>query len=214
MKTIAPGTTLLLIRHGETQWNLDQRVQGHTDIALTERGVAQAERLAEWLADERLDAIFSSDLQRARRTAEILARGKVEVVTDARLREVQFGAFEGLTVAEIEAGYPEAYHAWREDSVRNRPPGGETLEALRDRSLAALYDYLPQYPGQTVAVVAHGGTVRGCVCGLLDLPIEATPRFRVDNTSVSRFAFTERGPVLTAFNDTAHLRDRPAVGIR
>jgi alpha-ribazole phosphatase len=203
---VAAGTQLWLIRHGETQWNVDQRVQGHLDVPLTERGVEQARLLAAWLADEHLDAIYSSDLQRARVTADVLAGRGLAVVNDPRLREAHFGLFEGLTRPECQAIYPEAFEAWRTDSIRHRPPQGETLEALRDRGLASLAEHLPRHPGQVVAVVCHGGPIRALVCGLLDLSLEASPKFRIENTSVTRFLFTERGAMLTNLNDTSHLR--------
>jgi len=202
---VEPGTQLWLIRHGETQWNVDQRVQGHLDVPLSERGVEQARRLAAWLAEERLDAIYSSDLQRARVTAEVIAKGR-PVYDDRRLREAHFGLFEGLTGSESQAAYPEAFAAWRADSIRHRPPQGETVEVLRDRCLEALSEHLPKHPKQVVAVVCHGGPIRALVCGLLQLPLEASPKFRVENTSITRFLFTERGPMLTGFNDVSHLR--------
>jgi probable phosphoglycerate mutase len=197
---------LLLIRHGETGWNAEQRVQGHLDVPLSERGIAQAQRLAEWLATERLHAVYSSDLQRARVTAEIIAAGRSPVIQEPRVREATFGSFQGLSAPEIEAAFPEEYRAWRRDSLRHRPPGGETLEDLQVRCMAALADLLPKHGGQTVAVVAHGGPVRVMVCGTLGLPLEVYPKLRVENTSVSRILYASRGAILAGFNDTAHLR--------
>lgn len=207
---VAPGTQLWLIRHGETQWNADQRIQGHLDVPLSARGLEQTRQLVEWLAEEQLDAIYSSDLQRARVTADLLAKGRLPIMDDPRLREAHFGAFEGLTRPECQAAFPEAFEAWRTDSIRHRPPQGETLEALRDRCLASLAEHLPKHPGQVVAVVCHGGPIRALVCGLLHLSLEVSPNLRVENTSVTRFLFTQRGPMLTGFNDVAHLRTSAA----
>jgi 2,3-bisphosphoglycerate-dependent phosphoglycerate mutase len=203
---IGVGTLVLLIRHGETQWNVDQRVQGHLDVGLSERGVAQARQLARWLTDEPLHAVYTSDLQRAHATAEILAGDRAPVMDDPRLREAKFGVFEGLSSAEIEATYPEAFRAWREDAVANRPPGGETLEEMQERCMAALHEHLPKHPGQIVAVVAHGGPIRAMLCGLLDLPLRIYPKLRVENTSVARVLFTERGAILAGANDVGHLK--------
>lgn len=205
-----PGTQLLLIRHGETQWNLDQRVQGHLDIPLTERGVEQAVRLRRALEEERIHVVYTSDLQRARVTAEVLAGDRLPLKVEPRFRESCFGSFEGLTAAECEERFPEEYHAWRSDSVRCRPPGGETLEDLRARCMAALREHLPRHPGETVAVVAHGGPVRAMVCGILGMPLEMYPKIRVENTSVARLLFTARGPILAGLNDVCHLRASPA----
>jgi len=201
-----PGTQLLLIRHGETQWNLDHRVQGHLDVPLTERGLHQAERLRAALVDDGVHAVYTSDLQRARVTAEIIAGDRLPVYVEPRFRESCFGSFEGLTGVECEARFPAEYHAWRGDSVRNRPPGGETLEDLRERCLAALRELLPGHGGQTVAVVAHGGPVRAMVCGVLGLPLETYPKIRVENTSVARLLFTARGAILAGLNDVCHLK--------
>src|SRR5207248_3029517 len=117
--------------------------------------------------------------QRSRVTAEIVCAGRAEVECDSRLREGRFGAFEGLTSDEISARYPEEFRAWREDAVRNRPPGGETLEALQRRCMASLREHLPQHPGKVVAVFSHGGPIRVMTCGLLALSLDVYPRLRV-----------------------------------
>jgi probable phosphoglycerate mutase len=206
----APGTLLLLIRHGETAWNREGRIQGHQDAPLSERGLLQARLLARWLEPERLDAIYSSDLQRSRVTAEVLAERRSPVLLEPRVREGRFGAFEGLTHGEIRERYPEAYAAWRADALRNRPPGGETLEDLQERCMGALREHLPRHPGRAVAVVTHGGPIRVMVCGVLGLPMEVYPRLRVENTAVTRLLFTERGAILAGFNEVPHLRDAAA----
>jgi broad specificity phosphatase PhoE len=209
--TAAPGTTLLLIRHGETQWNLDNRVQGHLDVPLTDKGRVQARLLASWLASEPIAAVYSSDLCRASETAEIIAGSGAPLHLEPRLREAAFGDFQGLTTPEIVERFPEAYHAWRHDAVRNRPPGGETLEDLGERCMAALHDMVARHPGETLAVVAHGGPVRVMVCGILGLGLKVYPKLRVENTSLSRLMFTSRGSVLASFNETSHLRDSEAI---
>jgi broad specificity phosphatase PhoE len=202
----APGTLVLLIRHGETQWNLDQRMQGHLDVPLTERGAEQARQLARWLEPEPPEVVYTSDLQRSRRTAEILAGQAAEVTIDPRLREACFGEWEGLTRAECAARFPEVHAAWRRDALRNRPPGGETIEDLQARCMAALRDVLPRHPARRVAVVSHGGPIRAMVCGLLSLPLSVYPRLRVENTGVTRILFGERGAILAGYNDVSHLR--------
>lgn len=202
-----PGTTLLLVRHGETQWNREERVQGQIDVDLNDRGREQAERLARRLADETLHALYSSDLQRARATAESLRRPPLDVRSDPRLREVGLGVFEGMTVAEIRSAYPREWTAWREDALRQRPPGGETLQDLQARCSAAVAELLPRHAGKTVAIVTHGGAVRVLVCALLGLPLEVYGSLRVENTAVTRIVFGERRTILAGFNDTWHLRD-------
>lgn len=207
----APGTRLLLVRHGETQWNLDQRVQGHHDVPLTERGVEQAQRLASWLSGESIAAIYSSDLQRARTTADVLAGDRVPVTDDPRFREGRFGVFEGLTTPEIQARYPEEFRLWRESAVEHRPPGGETLEDLLERCVAGARDALARHGGETIMIVAHGGPVRVLVCGLLGLEMRHYPQIRVENTSVTRIYYTARGPILAALNEVGHLHASAAI---
>lgn len=203
---IEPGTRLLLIRHGETEWNRDQRIQGHLDVGLSERGREQARRLAPFLARDLPAVVHSSDLSRARDTALILARGEAEVRSDPRFREANLGVFQGLSAPEIEATYPEEYRAWRSHSATNRPPGGETLEDLSARCMEGLRDTL-RGAGGVVMVVAHGGPIRIMACGLLGLPVSAYGRLRVENTAVATFLYRPGGIMLAGWNDVSHLRD-------
>jgi broad specificity phosphatase PhoE len=150
-------TTLLLARHGETDWNRDGRFQGHADPPLNERGRRQAHALAELLADEPIDAIYSSDLLRAQETAQIVAtlRG-LDVVVDPQLRERDVGEWSGLTRAEIDERFPNQIQAWREGRV----VVGETREALTERVLAAARRISAAHPDGVVLVVSHGGALR------------------------------------------------------
>lgn len=203
----AAGTQLVLIRHAETEWNRERRIQGHMDITLSAAGREQAARLALRLASEPIRAVYTSDLARARETAEPLAAALgLPVRVTPLLREVGFGAWEGLTVAELELRWPDEYAAWRCDSVRCRPPEGERVEELQQRALAAVTQILSAHPGEDVAVVGHGGSLKAILCGLMGFPLSLWRRLRVDNTSVSRLQFAPLGPTLTLYNDTSHLR--------
>jgi broad specificity phosphatase PhoE len=153
------ATTLLLARHGETDWNRERRFQGHADPPLNDAGREQARILAENLADEGIDAIYTSDLRRARETAEILAaRSGSEVVALRELREIDVGDWQGLTWPEIEARHPDGAARWGRDG--HGWDGGETYDQLRERIVAALHVIAERHPGQRVLVVGHGGTVR------------------------------------------------------
>jgi uncharacterized phosphatase len=146
-------TTILLVRHGETDWNAARRVQGQTDRPLTERGRRQARALADALEDETFDAVYSSDLSRARDTAKaIAARRGLDVKLHPGLREKDFGTWEGLTDTEVLARFPEARRGHWGD--------GETPDELRERVLRSLREIAASHPGERVLVVAHGGPLR------------------------------------------------------
>lgn len=167
--------TLLLARHGETDWNLEQRVQGHTDRPLNATGRAQARALADDLERESLVAVYASDLRRARETAEAVARAhRLTVVCDPDLREKNFGTWEGLTDVEIERRYP--------DAVRGRWGDGETTEAVSERAVAAIQRIRRRHPDGDVLVVSHGGTLRAILAhlGVEHGPLENCAVIRAD----------------------------------
>ena len=169
-------TTILLARHGETDWNVQKRWQGHADPPLNERGRAQARDLAARLAETPLDAIYSSDLRRALETAEIVAAGRgLPIGTDPRLREIDVGAWEGLTGDEVAERFP--------DGAR---PDGESLEAFRDRVVGTLSAIGESHDGATVLVVAHGGCARTVQRVLLGEPLPT-----LENCGVYPLAFRE-----------------------
>jgi 2,3-bisphosphoglycerate-dependent phosphoglycerate mutase len=150
-------TTLILARHGETDWNRDGRFQGHADPPLNATGRAQARRLAEVLADEAIDAIYSSDLRRAHETAEIVAaRHGLGVVVDPDLRERDVGEWSGLTMPEIEERYPDELRRFREEGTSV----GESREALAQRVVAAVRRIADAHPAGQILVVTHGGALR------------------------------------------------------
>jgi broad specificity phosphatase PhoE len=151
-------TTLLLVRHGETDWNRDGRWQGHSDTPLNELGRRQARELADTL--DSVDVVYASDLARARETAEILAaRLGIEVRLDERLRERSFGAWEGLTMEEIERRFREAHERWRAGEGFGADDA-ESFEDFAERVRSFLGDVLDRHPQETVLVVSHGGSIR------------------------------------------------------
>jgi probable phosphoglycerate mutase len=151
---------IILIRHGETAWNAERRIQGRLDVPLSGTGIWQAARLAERLAGEPIDAVIASDLARAWLTAQSLAqRIGTEPQADARLRERDFGSFQGLTLDEIARNAPDQFHAWRERDPAWAMPGGESGAAFIARVVDAAEDIVCRHPGRTVAVVTHGGVL-------------------------------------------------------
>lgn len=200
-------TRLLLIRHGATAWNAERRYQGQTDTTLNEDGRQQALRLAKRLQSEELDALYASDLQRAWETAEQVAtRRHLTLQAEPRLREISFGEWEGKTHTEIAEDDPDSLSEWFDAPMHRSPPGGETLRDVLERVEAAYDHILEQHPDQTVAIVAHGGTLRVLLCLALGVRPEIYWRFRFDVASLSELNTYDEGAVLNLLNDTSHLR--------
>lgn len=199
---------LYVVRHGITVWNQEGRVQGHTDVPLSAEGVEQAKRLAARLANEQIDAVWSSDLARARATAEeIAAIHSLPVQTTAALRENGLGEWEGLTENEILARGDEAiWRAFRRDPGTHRPPGSEPMEAVWDRMLGVLVQIREAHARGGAVVVGHGGSLRVLLCDALQAPRSSMHRFTLENASLSLIEYTEHRTWLRIVNDTSHLR--------
>ncbi len=148
-------TTLYVIRHGETPWNVEGRYQGHLDPPLTPNGEAQAQATAEKLAPLEFEVIYSSDLARAHLTAQALAdKIKLPIHRDPRLREINQGEWQGVVIGDIRAGWPEELQGWERDPWNHHPPGGETLQQLQTRLFAAIDDIVAKHSGK-VALFTH-----------------------------------------------------------
>ncbi len=200
------ATRLIVIRHGETDWNRAGRIQGHTDIPLNALGLEQARRLAEALAEEPLDAIFSSDLRRAQQTALGLAgpRG-LSLALDADLRERSFGRFEGLSWDEIAAGDPDAASRWRRREPDFELGGGESLNTFNRRSVAAVLRLARGRPGASLAVVAHGGVLDCLYRAATGLALDASRSWALGNATVNRLLVADGRISLVGWNDERHL---------
>ncbi|MDE2479960.1 MAG: histidine phosphatase family protein [Betaproteobacteria bacterium] len=202
-----PSTLLLCIRHGETDWNVARRVQGHTDIELNARGLAQAAALARALAGQTLHAVYSSDLRRARRTAEPLAREReLPLHFEPALRERAFGSFEGRSFTELETLHAQECERWRRrDPDWGAPGGGEALQAFRDRVQRALLSIARRHRGQTVAVVTHGGAL-DCLYRIATGQDLSAPRtWELRNAAINRLLVSEDHVGLVGWNDCGHL---------
>lgn len=200
------ATRVVAIRHGETDWNVGTRIQGQLDIPLNATGRWQAGRLAQALADEGLTRVYSSDLQRARQTADALA-GVVglPVHEDAGLRERGFGTFEGQTWAEIEARWPVESERWRRRDPAFGPPGGETLAAFYERCIAAATRLAQAHPGEVLALVAHGGVLDCLYRAATRVDLRAPRSWQLGNASINRLLHTNAGFTLVGWADTGHL---------
>lgn len=191
---------LTLIRHGETDWNRDGRYQGQYNVPLNPAGVLQAHALAERLKDATFDAVYSSDLDRARMTAQIAVHQPVHA--DTRLREPDYGVFQGLTYVEMEARYPDIFAAWQPARLI-APPNGESMESVAARIESFLADLRATHEGHSVLVVSHGELLQLMLCRCLALPLKQRTTFRLDNASISIVEFSMAGAALTQLNDKA-----------
>jgi broad specificity phosphatase PhoE len=201
-------TTVLLTRHGETVWNREERVQGHGDSALTDLGRKQALALAERLARLKIDAVYASDLGRVAQTlAPYVGAVDCPVVTSTALREKCFGAWEGLTSRELEAGYPELWHRYHDlRDIQTVPPGGETWADVATRVVGFLRLVVERHDRETILLVGHGGSLRPLVLHTLGAPLECLTHMSVDNAGLTTLQF--RGPDVgrvVSLNDCSHL---------
>ena len=204
------ATRIVAIRHGQTAWNADNRIQGHTDIALDATGQWQAERLAEALADDELHAVYSSDLSRAMQTAAPLAQRKgLSMRLDRGLRERSFGDFEGLSFAQIEQRWPEQATAWRRRDPDFGAPGGEVLRDFRERVVVVLTRLAQAHRGQSIAVVTHGGVLDMLYREATRVALDAPRSWQVPNAGINRLLHADAGLVLVGWGDVGHLEGVP-----
>lgn len=202
------GTQVLLVRHGQTDWNLAQRVQGQLDIPLNHAGRAQAAALGRALATEPLDAIYSSDLMRAYETAAAVAAqpGQPEVRPEAGLRERRFGSFEGLSFAEIEARFPRDNERWRTRDLAYAPGGhGEPLPVFHERALVAVTRLAQRHLGGRILLVSHGGVLDCLYRAAQGLGLQAGRHWPLGNAQINRLLYTGEAFTLLLWGDEAHL---------
>jgi probable phosphoglycerate mutase len=200
------ATRLIAVRHGETAWNVDTRIQGQLDIGLNETGLWQARRAGGALADEPIGVVYASDLSRAWQTAEEIAKPHgLAVQPEPRLRERAFGHFEGLSFAEIEATLPVQAKLWRERDPEFEPDGGESLLTFRDRVTGVASELAARHPGELVVLVAHGGVMDVLYRAATRQALQAPRTWQLGNAAINRMLWTPEGFSLVGWSDTAHL---------
>ncbi|MDR3371346.1 histidine phosphatase family protein [Rhodoferax sp.] len=200
------ATRIIAIRHGETAWNVDTRLQGHLDIPLNELGLWQAQRAAQALVDEPIDAIYASDLLRAWQTAQAIAdMAGCPLIPLAGLRERGFGEFEGMTYAEIEATWPDMSLQWRKRVPDWAPPGGESLLVMRERVLSTVTGLAEKHLGDQIVLVAHGGVMDMLYRLATGQDVQAPRTWSLTNAAINRLLWTPEGFTLVGWADTGHL---------
>jgi probable phosphoglycerate mutase len=201
------ATRIIAIRHGETAWNADSRIQGQRDVGLNETGRWQARRVGEALAGEDITAVYSSDLGRAHQTAlEIADVTGIPVIPNEGLRERSFGMFEGKTFDEIHQAWPEHAQNWRRRIPDWQPPeGGESLLELRERVRRTMVDLAARHPGEQIVVVAHGGVLDTLYRIATGQEVNSPRTWELPNGAINRLLWTPEGFTLVGWSDTQHL---------
>jgi probable phosphoglycerate mutase len=201
------ATRIIAVRHGETSWNVDARIQGQLDIHLNDTGRWQARRVGDALSGEDLSAVYSSDLHRAHETARAIADAAgIQVVAHPGLRERRFGMFEGKTFDEIHQTWPDHAHNWKKRIPEWEPPeGGESLLQLRERVTRTITDLAARHRGEQIAVVAHGGVLDTLYRVATGQEVNSPRTWQLPNGAINRLLWTPEGFTLVGWSDTQHL---------
>ncbi|WP_026886498.1 histidine phosphatase family protein [Clostridium beijerinckii] len=200
-------TTLLLIRHGETDWNALGKFQGCTDIELSKEGIKQAQVLKNRL-NGTFDWIYASPLSRAFKTANILASiTDKEVIIEPEIREINFGEWEGLTIQQISEKYPDVFKAWRTDKKESYICGGDSsIRNAVGRAKKCILDIVSKHRGEKIVIVAHGGIIKAGLIGIFEWDMTMYHKIALGNTCINKITFNDDlMPMLVSLNDTTHL---------
>lgn len=210
MNPPAPETHFFVFRHGETIWNQQERLQGHGDSPLTERGQHQARQIARRLQSLQPEALISSDLGRARQTAAIIADPlSLTPHFHPGLRERNLGIFEGLTLEDCRNRYPDEYAAWRSHDPAYAVPGGESVMERTARVISTLEEIATSFQGQRIVIITHGGCLDSLLRHTLHIPLNARRAYKLPNAAFNHFTL-QKDPLhwtLLTWGDSAHLTD-------
>jgi broad specificity phosphatase PhoE len=200
-------TRFILIRHGQTEWNRGaERFRGHADLPLNMTGLAQAEKVAGRLADEKIAALYSSPLQRALQTVQPLANMRhLEIQKHDGLLDIDFGALEGMTLDEARQAFPEVADKWISAPGHVKFPKGDSFKVVRSRIESMLDELAGRHPGETVALFSHKVICGATLCVVLGLPADALWRIQQDNACINVFEKRDAGWVVALMNETGHL---------
>ena len=198
--------TIYIVRHGQTEWNLLGKTQGHGNSDLTPKGIEQAELLADSMTKYPIDYIYSSDLGRAYQTAEIIGNKlNIEVEKTEALREMNFGTWEGRIIKDIIEEDPELYKMWRNEPHLAKIPQGETLSQIKERTDAFIKEINEKYDGKHIVLVTHSLCARIMLLSFLDSDVKNIYRINQANTALNIIELRDYGPVVMKMNDTTHI---------
>ena len=200
-------TKIIVVRHGETEWNIEDRCQGHKDSPLTENGIKQAENVALRLADHNLSAIYTSDLGRAIQTAEIISEpSNLSIKYDLRLRERNMGVLQGLTDSEMAKSFPEICSNLMKLDPDYIIPNGDSTRQSYSKNIECLNEIARSNPGDTVLIVTHGGVLINIFKYVVGLPLDSPRKFKVWSGSLNTFSYDGEGWELLGWGDVSHLK--------
>jgi broad specificity phosphatase PhoE len=197
---------IILVRHGETEWNVKGIFRGRIDIELSEMGIKQVELLAKYLSDLKIDAIYTSPLSRALKTAELIASyHKLDVEIALGLLDYNYGKWQGLSNQEVKNKYKELYIEWIKNPHRVKMPAGESLDEVRDRAMSVVADLIAKYRG-TAVLVSHRVVNKVLICALLQLDNSHFWNIKQDTCGITTFAYVNKRFILTKHNDISYLK--------
>lgn len=204
---------LLLIRHGQTEWNITGRYQGQSDVELSEDGKEQARQLAKNFAYGNVDAVYSSPLKRAMFTAKAVAdKFGLEVIPEESFKEINFGDWEGCHYTEIQDRWPEEFNLLFNGADVLQIPGGESFPELQKRAMKKIHELVEKHEGKTIAIVAHGAIIRAILTAVLGMPVKNVWKIRQDNTAVNLVRYDGDMVNVELMNSTFHLEKAPIGG--
>ena len=202
------ANTFYIVRHGQTNWNILGKTQGHGNSDLTEKGEEQAFELAKTIKEYPIDYIYSSDLGRAVQTAEIVgSQIGIDTYKTKSLREMGFGDWEGLLIDEIKKHHEKTYETWRNTPHLANIPNGETLDIIKDRVDRFINELNEKYDNKHILLVSHSVTVRVMLLSFLNSSMENIYRIKQDNTALNIVEYRDYGPVIIKMNDTSHIKN-------
>jgi phosphoserine phosphatase len=198
---------IILVRHGETEWNAAEVFRGRADVALNENGLKQAKLVGDYLKGEPIDAVYSGPLQRAVKTAEAIASPhKIPVNIVENLNDIDCGEWEGKPLTLVEAIYPDVYADWLDTPEQTRLPDGESLDDVNSRVVPFVWDTVLHSGLETIVFVSHRAVHKVLICALLKLDNVSFWNFKLDNAGLTRFTFDGKRVIMTAHNDTSYLK--------
>ena len=199
---------LYLIRHGESEWNILSKVQGQSNARLTKKGIEQATKAAKRLSEEKIDAIYSSDLDRAYDTAKIIAdKLNLKVKKLQELREIRFGVWEGLTSSEIQDKYKNEHVIWMTEPHKLELPQAEKLIDVQERMLKSVNEIMRDNEDKNVLIVSHGSAIKALILGILDIDLSGYNKISIGNVGLTIIEYRDYSPVIRVLNDTCHLKE-------